>query len=381
VGTFPVDPVKGKKIRFSGFIKTAGVEDGYAGLWWRADDPSGSVAFDNMQSRAIKGDTDWTSYAIELEIPETTVNVNFGALLVGRGQAWFDGLKVEIDGKEFDVSGVFDAGFEESAPRGFTTGGDGYAVAIDGGTAKLGKQSLRMASTGEKVEKPKEQALDLAAVSKSCGEIVSRLEARRDAYLKTSSPREVDWAIQNARVVHQCLQSETKEVSRDASMARNVKWILDHAPEGSKVVLWSHNGHAGRLVRGGEWSGMGSFLDVWYGKAQVIVGFAAGEGTYTAIVSGKGLRSDNRLQPPAKDSYEAYFRAASLPRFLLDLRKARPDDPASAWLTRAHDFRSIGALAMGEQFASTDLRGLYDGIIYLDQTTASRTLKPGDGPR
>src|SRR6266404_1193125 len=35
-GTFPVEPALGKRIRFSGYIKTESVS-GYAGFWWRAD--------------------------------------------------------------------------------------------------------------------------------------------------------------------------------------------------------------------------------------------------------------------------------------------------------------------------------------------------------
>jgi erythromycin esterase-like protein len=373
VGKFPVDLVKGKKIRFSGWIKTAGV-DGYAGLWWRADDPSGAQAFDNMKDRAIHGDSDWKEYALELEVPATAVNVNFGALLSGTGQAWFDGLKVAIDGKPFDVTDVFDPGFEGDAPRGFRTGGDGYDVGLDDHVAKEGTKSLKMAFTGIKEEKSKEQGPDPAIASKSCGDLVAQMEARRDAYLKLATARETDWAIQNARVVHQCLQLETGEVSRDESMAKNVQWILDHAPKDTKIVLWAHNGHVSRW-RVGERRSMGSYLDTRYGKDQVIVGFAAGEGTYTAILKDKGLRSDNHLSPPIYDSYEAYFRASGIRNFILDLRKAAKGGKAAAWVRGPHSFRSIGALAMTSQYSDVELPAYYDAIIYLDRTTASRTLK------
>jgi erythromycin esterase-like protein len=71
-GTFPVSAAMGKKIRFSGAIKTTDLE-GFAGLWWRADGPNGVLAFDNMQTRAAKGTTDWKRYEIVLEIPRETV--------------------------------------------------------------------------------------------------------------------------------------------------------------------------------------------------------------------------------------------------------------------------------------------------------------------
>ena len=61
--------------------------------------------------------------------------------------------------------------------------------------------------------------------------------------------------------------------------------------------------------------------------------------------------------------------------------KARTDDPASGWLTRPHLHRSIGAMAMDTQFATANLCGLYDAIIYFDKTTASRTLAGAGGER
>ena len=62
--SFPIAPAAGRKVRYSGFIKTEGVAHGYAGLWWRVDGPSGVLAFDNMQTRGVTGSTDWARYTI-----------------------------------------------------------------------------------------------------------------------------------------------------------------------------------------------------------------------------------------------------------------------------------------------------------------------------
>ena len=379
-GRLPIEAARGKHVRFSGWIKTAGVRPGFAGLWLRADGPSGVLAFDNMQGRNIRGDTDWTEYALELDIPNESVGVAFGVLHPGRGTAWFDDLEIEFDGKPFDPGARFDLSFEGSTLTGLSTGGDGYAKVLDNQIAKAGKQSFRLEFTGGTTPAHEDPGPAPAAASKACGEILARMEVDRDRYIKTTSEKAADWAIQNARVVHQCMQLEANQVSRDESMATNVKWILDHAPKGAKIVLWAHNGHVGRRM--GPGGAMGGYLDQWYGKDQVVFGFAAGEGQYTAIVQDTGLRSDNLLQPPIKNSYEEYFRGSRLPIFVLDLRDARQGDAASGWLTRAHTFRSIGALAMDGQFSSADIRSLYDAIIYLDTTTSSRSLprvgaKPG----
>jgi erythromycin esterase-like protein len=378
-GTFPVDAAKGKKLRYTGWIKTAGITRGFAGLWWRADGESGVLAFDNMQSRQIKGDTDWQEYDVVLEIPAQTSNINFGMILPGNGQAWFDDLKVEFDGREYDATHRFDFGFESGSPKGFFTAGSGYLVTVDENVSHTGKRSLRMEFVDPPGSASAEPSMDGKEAAKSAGKILSELESERDRFVKTTSPKEADWAIQNARLVHQCLQVEAQLAQRDECMARNVQWILDHQPKGARMVLWAHNGHVCRLKA--FWNRtMGACLHDVYGKDQVVVGFAAGEGQYTAIQSSKGLRSDNPLQPPPEASYEAFFRATGIPRFLLDLRQASKDDPASAWLKRSHPFRSIGALAMDEQFALANLCSLYDAIIYLDQTSAS-CLLPGAGGR
>ena len=143
-GTFPVQLAAGKKVRFSGYIKTEGITRGFAGLWWRVDGPSGVLAFDNMQSRGPKGASDWTPYAIELPVDATARNINFGVLMPADGTAWFDDLRIELDGQPYTESDRFDLGFESDTPRGFFVGGSGYNGSLDREVVHGGKQSLRL---------------------------------------------------------------------------------------------------------------------------------------------------------------------------------------------------------------------------------------------
>jgi erythromycin esterase len=102
--SFPVNDARGKKLRYSGYIKTDSVTDGYAGLWWRVDGPApeaGNLAFDNMGDRGVTGTTRWQKYSIELDIPVEAGSINFGVLLNGTGRAWFDNLKISLDGKTY----------------------------------------------------------------------------------------------------------------------------------------------------------------------------------------------------------------------------------------------------------------------------------------
>jgi Tetratricopeptide repeat len=144
---FPVSAVAGKHVKYSGYIKTESVGDGWAGLWWRVDGDPGSapLAFDNMQDRGATGTSPWTLYQIELDVPASARNIDFGVLHVGGGTAWFDSLQVEIDGVVYTDTSRFDLDFESGspAPRGFFVGGNGYRLGLDKEVAHSGKQSLR----------------------------------------------------------------------------------------------------------------------------------------------------------------------------------------------------------------------------------------------
>ena len=85
-----------KRIRFSGFVKAADVE-GWGGLWVRIDGVNTNILkFDNMQSRAIKGSTDWNYYSVVLDVPENSAVVSMGMLLSGKGKLWLDNVRFEL---------------------------------------------------------------------------------------------------------------------------------------------------------------------------------------------------------------------------------------------------------------------------------------------
>jgi hypothetical protein len=79
--------------------------------------------------------------------PQAT-NINFGMVLMGHGTAWFDALRVELDGDPY-LNPQFDFDFESAALKGFssltTTGA--YRITLDNTTAYTGRQSLKILST------------------------------------------------------------------------------------------------------------------------------------------------------------------------------------------------------------------------------------------
>jgi erythromycin esterase len=218
---------------------------------------------------------------------------------------------------------------------------------------------------------PVPPAPEREAGAKRARGVVAHLESARAAYLKKAGPDRVDRAIQDARVAAQAVHiSAGGGRYRDQCMAENVAWILDHAPKGSRIVLWAHNGHIARQP-----GAMGSHLAKRYGKEMVVLGFACHAGRYTAVNRQRGIVDDHELKPSAPGSLEWLLHETGQPRLVLDLRHASDDAPKSSWLRRIHNFRSIGALATDQQFFPAVVPDLYDGLLYFDQTRASACFR------
>jgi erythromycin esterase-like protein len=366
-GTFPLTRAAGRTIRFSGYVRTEGVTTGYAGLWWRVDGAPGTapLAFDNMSTRGATGTADWRPFAIELSVPSSARNINFGMLMPGSGTAWFDDLSVELDGQPFADSSTFDFGFESASPRGFFTGGSGYRVTLDNTVAHTGRQSLRMTRVAAVDTAP---PIDRTAVVAQWSDVLTHLEQRRGSYRALGATNgDIDWAIQNARVVLQAVQTRLGLVSRDRSMALNVKWILDQNP-GQKIVLWAHNGH---VARGGMISrSMGAELHDIYGAQMVVLGFAFNRGSFQAIGARGGGLQNFTVGPAPGGSFDALLGGAGIPLFALDLRNA------PAWLREERLSRQIGAVFATETASSYVTRlsapAIFDGILFVENTTAAR---------
>lgn len=396
--SIPGTLVAGKKIRYAGHIKTEKLKDGFAGFWFRCDGKEGQLAFDNMADRAPSGTSDWTPVEITMDCPAETEAAVFGALMIGDGQAWFDGASITIDGNPVplgDIDLAFDgapqdpANLDEAdAINGFYTGGTGYEISLDRATVKDGTGSLTM--KGKPVVGPALGDPAFVDAAKRTTELKDAFAAKLADYkaLPGVDPAAADWALHNADIVSQYYRMSAGQVSRDECMALNTKWILDHAPEGTKIVLWAHNGHLHRRM-----GAQGLHLHNMYGDDYRVISFTTSEGRYTAGASEKTRKRfpgdwlrDHALAKPPPGSIEWHLQALAtgadgkppMPNFVLDVRSASPDDPASAWLAGADGMvtmRSIGALEMDRQFWPELPKVSFDALVYIHKSTPARQLK------
>ena len=89
----------GKRLRLRGSVKSENVAD-WAGLWMRVDKGQESVAFDNMQNRAIKGAQEWGVHDVVLDVPADATSISFGVLLTGGGEVWLSDVSLEEVGMD-----------------------------------------------------------------------------------------------------------------------------------------------------------------------------------------------------------------------------------------------------------------------------------------
>jgi hypothetical protein len=89
---------EGKEIELKAFMKLEDVSDGTIGLMLRIDGTSGSLQFDNMMQRNIKGTSDWTQYSVKLPYPLNARTIYIGAILSGKGKLWIDDFQLLLDG-------------------------------------------------------------------------------------------------------------------------------------------------------------------------------------------------------------------------------------------------------------------------------------------
>ena len=367
-GEFPTADAAGHHVRFSGWIRTEDVSD-FAGLYWGAYAQAGVLAFDNMEHQNAKGTRGWQRYALELDVPANADHVEFGTLMAGTGKAWFDSLGVEIDGKPWSNPSRLDLMIESAAgPVGLgLMSTPSYDIRMDDSTAAVGQRSLRLSRIEGFV--PPDPRLVWAEAEGRAARLVRRFESEDLSYRRAASDEATAWAARNAHLLLQRARYGLQEGAHASSMAANVQWVLECLPKHSKIVLWAHNSQVARAD-----SAMGDWLAKRLGKDMVVIGFATNEGQCTTTRTTSANLEATVIQPGPGGSFEALARASAIPRFLLDVRRAKPGSRVAAQLRGGLTLRSIDVRTHDQEFWPTALLKEYDVIAWVEKTQATHFL-------
>ncbi|WP_162224222.1 erythromycin esterase family protein [Halorussus salinus] len=249
----------------------------------------------------------------------------------------------------------------------------------------------------------RESTPDQVLAAKTLGEKLSeRFERREEAYRSAVGDREWRLARRRRRLIEQAHEFATAallddhpspDAVRDAAMAENVRWILDHAP-GERLALWAHNGHVttgtGMFGHGDEGgtatspTTMGDHLRREYGDEYYALGFEFGRGSFVAV-SDPTSDDDPVIRPHSMEtgpdgSLPAVLDATDERVCFLDLSSPPEDPTVSAWVDRESCLHNVGAVYHSDSeknYASVAPRRAFDGLIFVAETTPSNPVGGG----
>lgn len=225
-----------------------------------------------------------------------------------------------------------------------------------------------------------------AQLASGLEEVAAALKRKRSSLVGTSSDEEYQWALQSvvtARPVHLWFEDWPQAsaprpiippdgyraaTARDSAMADNVRWALEREGPNGRLVVFAHNAHVmNGLLEGGIWSAyrqppstMGKFLRATLGRDLVIIGAAAG-----ATASGLPQMEVDST------SLDAALSQVAIPRFILDIRPARDEQPVFAWLSGR---RSLHA-NLNTHLTITPSTA-FDALFFVDTLTRPRARQP-----
>jgi erythromycin esterase len=228
------------------------------------------------------------------------------------------------------------------------------------------------------VPRPMSEYLALGAAARTaCRADLANIAQLLETYSGAESAANVR---QSARVLQQWerVASATGTrvtVERDLAMADNVSWLRSQTPSGAGIMLWAHNGHVSTRA---PW--MGNHLRERYGDDYRAVGLLFGSGSFTAqaIPIGTGLRTFSAtITPPG--SMEAALRQVGGAHLMFDARQLiQPGNADGIPFRGPVTLRYIGSgyvpTSEVTYFGVRQLPDHYDHLLFIRETTASRTL-------
>jgi erythromycin esterase len=215
------------------------------------------------------------------------------------------------------------------------------------------------------------------AASSAVQKVVEMLEKNKPVDIAKSSTDDWEVARQHARIMEQFVKrSQDKEGGysvRDASMAENIQWILNHEGSDAKIVAWAHNGHVSFEQNSNGRVPMGWHLKNTFGKDLVVFGFAFNQGSFQSMDSRQKRLISFTVDPMPEGSLDETLAKANLKIAALDLRSI--DTPAKEWFDVEHLTRSIGAMydassSKSFYYKSTITKN-YDALLFVEKTSAA----------
>lgn len=155
---------------------------------------------------------------------------------------------------------------------------------------------------------------------------------------------------------------------RQACLAENAQYLSQtEGPAGApaRLVLWASNTAVAKAL-GPEEHPMGEWLRATLGTGYIALGLALGQGSYAAL-DAAGHWRPAPLATPLSGTYEAWLRTGPPASWLRLSRLELTDE--NAWLFQSQLLRDVGWPAARNQFMLHSLRGEFDAVVFLRDST------------
>ena len=164
---------------------------------------------------------------------------------------------------------------------------------------------------------------------------------------------------------------------RDGYMAETIKRLLVFHGNGSKAIIWVHNGHAGDAhysnMADGGYTSTGEILRKDFGRDKIFcVGFGTYKGFVTAGYIWNGPLQEIRLLPAKDGSWESILHQLGAENKIILSKDIRNNKTLNKWI----EFRSVGAAFSGAAvYGRSIMSERFDSFIFIDSTTALHPLE------
>lgn len=244
-------------------------------------------------------------------------------------------------------------------------------------------------------EKQRPMIADRDDFAGAVGGLLSAISGTRAAFEAVHGAREVAFmerAISNMRgrgaTVYERERSDPPSGStadvlrseqwnrRDGLMADNLRWLIDEAYRGRKVIVWAHNAHVMNAYFAADWRGVhsepqpngmtpaGVFLAEWLKDRLYTIAMTTNEGQDSWA---NGQRS-GPISPAPEGSLESRLHKLGKPQVFLDLRSARGESGHPMRVRQSMRISGYGPPTgpYGNDLVP-DLTRAFDGVFYIDR--------------
>ncbi len=219
-------------------------------------------------------------------------------------------------------------------------------------------------------------------------ELLISLRAKRDELIELSSYHEYILAKRLLEVCKQTFELEysyvnTEEIenNRDPYMAKNALWYMDEYFPASKMLMWQHNYHVGKVETYGPGGSMGHNMHLALGDSYKVIGFSFAQGGFNAIelAGGNylGLKSLSITQNPKAQSLNFYFFETEEPAFAIKTEDMLKSDNWSNKLIDGIDMLNFGAVYNGSptDYYYPIYQNYWDVFIHFQETRHADVLQ------